>query len=180
VLCYLVATALAAAQLLTAAAAEGLRHQKLDYTFASTSGFPPENSLTTIAPMFFGGPQHYWGRWYFSETSLFVGASGLLLIAVALFDTDRRRELGCDLLLVALLLVLALGVYTPLFTPLYSFAPGFGYFRGWSKFIFPATLFLVLIIATGADTLFRRSRPAQQAALGGVFLGSVTIGSEQF
>ena len=183
-LCYLGATALGAAQLLPAAtmAAEGIRQQKLDYTFASRFSFPPENFLTTIAPAFFGGLRHaiYWGRFYFWEMSLFIGASGLVLIAVALFDRNRLRELSCDLVLIGLLLVLALGAYTPLFNPLYDFAPGFGHFRGWSKFIFPATLFLVLIIAAGADTLLRGSRPAPQVALGGVLLGFAAIGVGAF
>jgi hypothetical protein len=181
VFCYLGATALGAAQLLPGMveAAEGTRQQTLDYSFASMFGFPPENLLTTIAPTFFGGRTQsiYWGRSYFWEMSLFIGASGLLLIAVALFDKNRKlRELGCDLVLVGLLLVIALGVHTPLFKPLYDFVPGLGHFRGWSKFIFPAALFLVLLIATGADTLLRGDRP-RQAALTGVFLGFATSGA---
>jgi hypothetical protein len=79
--------------------------------------------------------------------SLFIGAVGPLLIAIALCDNGpKRRGVMLDLVIAGLLLVLALGIHTPVFDLLYGFAPGFGHFRGWSKFIFPATLFLVLVI----------------------------------
>ena len=44
--------------------------------------------------------------------------------------------------MVLLLLVLALGAHTPLFKFLYAWVPGFNRFRGNSKFLFLASLFL--------------------------------------
>jgi hypothetical protein len=167
--CYLAAIALGAAQLLAGLATEGIRHQKLDYGFAAMFGFPPENFLTIIAPGFFGnlGTPVYWGRCYLWEMSLFIGAAGLPLIAIALCDNGwRRRRAVLDLVIAGLLFVLALGVHTPLFDLLYGFAPGFGHFRGWSKFTFPATLFLVLVIATGTDFLLREKIPRTVAWMG--------------
>ena len=180
--CYLTAIALGAAQLLPglAASAEGIRQQKLDHDFAAMFGFPPENFLTMIAPGFFGnlGTPVYWGRCYLWEMSLFIGAVGPLMIVIALCDTGpKRRAVILDLAIAGLLLVLALGVHTPVFDLLYRFAPGFDRFRGWSKFIFPATLFLVLVIATGADFLLRRAKIPRPVAWVGLVAGLITGGA---
>jgi len=176
---YLAGIALGAAQLLPglAAAGEGVRQQKLDYDFAAGFSFPPENFLTVIAPGFFGSlaTPVYWGRWSLWEMSLFIGAVGPLLIAIALTASGSRR-VRSDLVVSGLLLVLALGVNTPLFNLLYAFAPGFGHFRSWSKFIFPATLFLVLAMATGADVLLRGDKPHRGIAWAGVLAGLVAGG----
>jgi len=172
--CYLAGAALGGAQLLPglAASTEGIRQQKLDYSFASMFSFPPENFLTLVAPGFFGnlGQPVYWGRCYLWEMTLFVGTASLPLIALACCDPKRRRQVWLDLTVVAVLLLLASGVHTPLFDPLYNFAPGFGHFRSWSKFIFQATLFLVLVIAVGADFLLRTKRSIPR-------LGWVSIGA---
>jgi hypothetical protein len=183
--CYLAAMSLGAAQLLPglAAAAEGIRRHNLDYSFAAMFGFPPENILTVIAPGFFGtllstnlpaglADPVYWGRCYLWEMSLFIGAAGPLLIAVALGrQNPQRRQVVLDLVVAAPLLVLALGAHTPMFALLYAFAPGFGHFRSWSKFIFPAALFLVLVVAAGADMLLRGKKPSRTVALGGILMG---------
>ncbi|MBV8532230.1 MAG: hypothetical protein JO207_00325 [Verrucomicrobia bacterium] len=177
--CYLTAFALGAAQLLAGLTTEGIRQRKLDYDFAAMFGFPPENFLTVIAPGFFGnlGMPVYWGRCDLWEMSLFIGAVGPLLIAIALCENGpRRRGVILDLVIAGLLLVLALGIHTPLFDLLYEFAPGFGYFRGWSKFIFPATLLLVLVVATGADFLLREKIPRTIAWLG-LVAGLITGGA---
>ena len=176
---YLLGAALAAVQLLPglAAASEGLRQQRLDVVVAGEFSFPPENLLTAVAPGFFGESiRHlYWGRWVYWEMSLFLGVSGLYLILVAAADPLNRRITRLDLGAAALLLVLALGSHTPLFRLLYEFGPGLGRFRGWSKFSFPAALFLVLTIGRGADALLRLRRPPLFLALAGCALGCAFV-----
>ena len=176
---YVAAALLGAGQLFTsyAASADSIRQQKLDYAFAAMFGFPPENFLTLIAPGFFGSIDQplYWGRCYFWEMSLFVGTASLLLLAVALADRTRRRQGWLDLAVAIPLLVLALGVHTPLFDLLYNYAPGFGHFRSWSKFIFQATLFLVLIIASGADAVLRGEQSDRRIAWAGIILGGILL-----
>ena len=177
VACYLAAALLSAAQLFPAidASSESIRQQKLDYAFAAMFGFPPENFLTLIAPGFFGslGQPVYWGRCYPWEMSLFVGTAGLVLLALAVCHRVRRRQAGLDLAVALPLIVLALGVHTPLFDSLYAYAPGFGHFRSWSKFIFPATLFLTLIIASGADLLLRGEKPNRRVGWASLVSGAV-------
>ena len=176
---YLFGGALAAAQLAPslAAAAESVRQHRLDPAFAGAFSFPPENLLTVIAPGFFGDPvRHlYWGRCYPWEMSLELGVSGLLLLAVAATEPSGRRAAWRDLGAAALLLLLALGRHGPLFRPLYEHVPGFDRFRGWSKFAFPASLFLVLAIGRGADALLRRRPPARLLAAAAIGLGGALL-----
>ncbi|HEX4140332.1 MAG TPA: hypothetical protein VHY09_08290 [Candidatus Methylacidiphilales bacterium] len=174
---YVAAAFLGAAQLLPsfAASVDSIRQQKLDYTFAAMFGFSPENFLTLIAPGFFGSIDTplYWGRCYFWEMSLFMGAASLLLLALALAVPARRRQGWLDMAVALPLLVLALGVHTPLFDLLYNYAPGFGHFRSWSKFIFPATLFLVMVIASGADAVLRGEKGGRRVGWAGIIAGAV-------
>jgi hypothetical protein len=175
---YVAAAALAAAQLIPglAATAEGLRGTRLSYAFAGQFSLPPENLLTAVAPGFFGDPiRHlYWGRCYPWEMSVFVGVSGVVLAAVALADPGRRKSAGLFVGIAALLLLPALGHNTPLFGPLYEFMPGFGRFRGWSKFTFPAIVFFTVATGIGADALLRRSLPGKAASLGILAAGFAT------
>jgi hypothetical protein len=99
------------------------------------------------------------------------------LIALACCDQRRRRQAYVDLAVAGMLLVLASGVHTPLFEPLYDFVPGFGHFRAWSKFIFPATLFLVMTTAAGADFLLREKGKVSRVAWGSLAAGIAAGGT---
>jgi hypothetical protein len=71
-----------------------------------------------------------------------------------------------ELLMVVISLVLALGAHTPIFNLLYHWAPGFNKFRGSSKFIFLAALFLAMLAAGGLDRILRRGGAPQTAVIG--------------
>lgn len=174
---YLGGMALAAVQLLPAfqAARETVRGVPLPFSFASMLPFPPENFVTLLAPQFFGEISAYWGRSYLWETSLFIGVSGLAFAFYALiFCRGESRWLPLAMVLVSLLL--ALGVHTPLYRLLYAGLPGFDKFRSVSKFIFLASLFLVLLAATGLDRMFRQQTIARSfivAVLSGAVLSGI-------
>ena len=167
---------LASVQLLPAiqTTRETTRGLQLPFNFASMVALPPENFITLLAPNFFGEVANYWGRWYLWETSLFIGVSGLALAVYAAIRCDRRIKLpALGIILVSLLL--ALGVYTPLFHFLYVWVPGFDRFRSISKFIFPASLFIILLAASGFDQLLR-GKTVGKAFVGAVFAGAVVLG----
>lgn len=149
--------ALAAGQLLAGlqATAECAR-SVLDYDTAKTFPFPPENLLTAVAPDFFGDLDnvHYWGRWLLWEDSLFVGVTALALAVYGAIAAERRAR-RFSVLMIGLALILALGFYTPLYRAFYLNLPGFGSFRGASKFIFLVGLFLAMLTAAGLDRLLR-------------------------
>jgi hypothetical protein len=152
------AAVLAAAQILPGieAGRDTLRGMGVPYDFAAMFSFPPENLITWVAPAFFGDVVHfpYWGRWYLWEMSLFVSVTGFLL-AVYAVAFRQGRERFILLAMVAILLLLAMGSYLPWFSLLQAWLPGFNLFRGVSKFVFQATLFVILLSAMGLDSLIR-------------------------
>ncbi|MGN6717275.1 MAG: hypothetical protein ACTHLX_07770, partial [Candidatus Binatia bacterium] len=167
---------LAAVQLLPAIQAthETTRGLRLPFSFASMVAFPPENFVTLLAPNVFGELAKYWGRWYLWETSLFIGVSGLALAVFAAIRCDLRIKMPA-LVIILVSLLFALGSYTPLFHFLYVWVPGFDRFRSVSKFIFPASLFIVLLAATGFDRLLR-GKTVGKAVVAAVFAGAIALG----
>jgi hypothetical protein len=168
------AVALTAIQTFTAVqeSSEMLRSGGLDYETAASFSFPPENLLTVFAPHFFGDMTKlpYWGSGYLWEMSLFVGVVAFTLaIGGAVYTEKRLRRFSVTMAVG--LLILALGAHTPLFTVLYRWFPGFDKFRGTSKFVFLASLFLSLLAGMGLDVIIRRQR-----APGALIAGSLAMG----
>ena len=124
---YLGAAAITAVQLFTAieTAREGIRATGVSYAFASMFSFPLENFLTLFAPNFFGNDitLPYWGRWYIWEMSIFIGITGVTLAIYGAFAKKIKAK-TVILYTTAILFVLAIGSYTPLFWILYNFVPG--------------------------------------------------------
>ncbi|MFP4039372.1 MAG: hypothetical protein ACLFS7_02420 [Desulfosudaceae bacterium] len=159
---YFIGAVLSAVQLSAgvAAAADSIRQGGVFYEFAAMFSFPPENLLTLVAPGFFGDMHQlpYWGRCYLWEANLFFGVTGLVLLLAGLGRTFRDRRLAWAVTALVLFL-LALGKHTPLFSLLYGHVPGFDWFRGSSKFVMPAFLFMIMLAAAGFDRLQTGRRP---------------------
>ena len=175
-----VAVGLSAVQLFEGfhVAGETVRSHGTSMAFAAVFSFPPENLATLLVPGFFGDINHfsYWGRFRLWEMSLFCGVVGFVLAIFGLVYGEPSRKRFCGGL-AAVLLVVALGANTPLFEPLYRYAPGFGRFRGWSKFVYPATLFFVVLAASGFDAMLRGRRLPGRGAAFAVIFGAVVLGS---
>lgn len=157
-------------------AQEGIRSSGLSLQYASTFSFPPENFLTLLAPSFFGDMTTipYWGRYYLWEMSLFIGVTGFFLSLYGMvYGPKQIRHYSGTM--VFLLLLLALGVHTPLFNLLYHYLPGFDRFRGTSKFIFPATLFLVMLSGIGLDSLIKNKTLSRVFIIAPLITGSIFI-----
>lgn len=175
---YPLGAALGAAQLLPgiAASRETIRSVPVPFSFAAMFGFPPENLLTLVAPFTFGDMQRvpYWGRCYLWEMCLFVGVVGAVLAGYGAWPTRgvrawlRQPATLVPVCMIALLLLLAFGNNTPLFSLLYHWVPGFGTFRGISKFIFQASLFIAVLAGAGFDRL-QHDRRAPAALVKAVF-----------
>ena len=153
---------------------ETTRGLRLPFQFASMLALPPENFVTLLAPGFFGEMAKYWGRWYLWETSLFIGLTGLAFVIYAAITCDRGTRWS-SLIVIVVSLLLALGVYTPLFGFLYAWVPGFDRFRSISKFIFLASLFSIMLAATGFDRLFRQKK-VETGFIAAVFTGAIGLG----
>ena len=174
---------IAAAQIIPSAqvAGESVRAGGTGYSMASQFSLPPENLLTLIVPGIFGNDVDlpYYGRWLWWETCVFVGPAALIL---AICGALRRRR---EALMVGILLVLALGSYTPVFSLLYHFLPGFANFRAANRFSLLAILFLAMLAATGWDQI-SLTRPPRwlwltAAALAAVLgIGAITASASEF
>lgn len=138
---------------------ECVRAGGVDYKFASVFSYPPECFITFLSPDFFGDMVNfkYWGRCYLWETSIFIGITGLVLaIYGAIYGLNKNKKVFS--LMVVIFLIFALGSYTPLFKIFYYCIPLFNKFRGTSKFIFQASLFLIMLSGTGFDTIIRSGK----------------------
>lgn len=148
--------------------------------FASSFSLPPLNLLTCAVPGLLGDRLtfYYIGRWYFWETSIYIGATGT---ALAIYGACCGRHPGrrTAIAMTGILLLLALGGYTPLFPFLYHYIPGFHMLRGMSKFAFPAALFMAQLVAIGIDTLqtkpLRLTGAAAATAAGGAALLAIAL-----
>ncbi|MDR3707689.1 MAG: hypothetical protein P4L33_05275 [Capsulimonadaceae bacterium] len=152
------ASLLTAVQLLTGvqASSEGVRSGAASFKFVSQYSFPPENLLTTIAPLTLGDLTHvmYWGRWEYWEAAGFIGIAALTMaIAGWRFVRSPRRGLWTTMSLA--LIVMALGKYTPLLHLLYLTVPGIAKFRAHDRFFYEATIFIALLSGAGLDALLR-------------------------
>ncbi|MCE5340289.1 MAG: DUF2079 domain-containing protein [Planctomycetaceae bacterium] len=145
----------------------------LGFNFAAFFSFPPENLLTLIAPNFFGSisDNSYWGRCYLWEMSLFFSVTGFVLaIYGQVYGSGSQRRYCMTLIIV--LFILAMGAHTPLLKFLYNFVPGFDKFRGNSKFIFPMTVFAVMLSGIGLHRLITlNSKPCLRWIIGIGFAG---------
>ena len=177
---YLGAAALTAVQLLAGlqAAGESVRGSGTPYAFAAMFSFPPENFLTLLVPALFGSVSNYWGRWFLWEMSLFISVTGLVL---ALYGAvcGKRDVRVFSVSMVLILSILALGAYTPLFSLLYRFVPGFNVLRANAKFIFLVAMFAVMLSGVGLDDLLNNPRWRRRLSLivgiAGLLVGAVGL-----
>lgn len=176
---YAGAAALSAVQLMTGLQAVGemTRGVGSQFHFARTFPLAPESLLTALMPGVFGDMLGlpYFGRWHLWEGSLFVGVAGLVLAALGAAERDSRGRRP-ELVMVCAALFLALGVHAPLYDVLYAYLPGYSMFRGTSKFIFLAGLFLAALAGAGLDRLERRRGWPVAAAAAAGLLGALLTG----
>jgi len=155
---------------------QSVRGAGVPYEFARRYSLPPENLVTLVAPGFFGDghPASYWGKASLWEMNGFLGVCSLLLAIYGVFFGSRESGRFVFASLVLILLVLALGANTPLHEPLFQLLPGFASFRGSSKFLFPAALFLTALTTIGIDAILRQPRRAP-AFLFGLIVVSIAL-----
>jgi hypothetical protein len=187
---------LMAVQLLTSwqASKETARSSALSFKFVAMCSFPPENFLTLLVPFLFGDDHKvaYWGRWYLWEVVFFLGISGIWLALWGMWgrvSPEEKRGRATRWIFIgatAILVILALGKYTPLLRFLYEHVPVFGSFRSSARALFQASIFICALAALGLNSLLRTpltneaprgtlKRHALGAILGGVFLTLVGL-----
>jgi hypothetical protein len=155
------------------AAAESIRAGGMSFTAAKAYSLPPENLLTLLIPGFFGDAAHvdYYGRWYWWETCIFIGPAALALAALGVAARGGRGLA----ILAGIMLLAALGGYTPLFYVLYHGLPGFSDFRAPARFGLLGLLALAALAALGWDR-FVGGRLRRKLAAGSLCVLGVALG----
>jgi hypothetical protein len=139
------------------AAAISTRGAGVPLEFATSFSFPGVNLMMLLAPHVYGGDPTatYWGRWLFWEVSLYIGVVAIVLAA---YGASRIRTYWYFAPVAAVLLLIALGRYAPLFKLLHGALPGFDSFRGPARFLTPVSLLLAMLAGAGADRLLDMPR----------------------
>jgi hypothetical protein len=170
--------ALAAAQLLPTLQLSGLavRSGGLPYSEAASFSLKPTLVFKAFLPPLLWAPP-------FSEYVAYVGLVGLALAALGAWAVVRRRRLGVEALVLALLgPFLALGAYNPAYWLLYKLVPGFDLFRAPARWLLLYAFGAALLAGAGFEALPRvlarlpgRVRPSSGRRLWAWHLGAILL-----
>ncbi|MCC6698899.1 MAG: hypothetical protein IT365_24965 [Candidatus Hydrogenedentes bacterium] len=133
---------------------ESVRGGGIPYYYAASYSLPPENLMTFLVPGVFGNEHHakYFARNHFWETSAFLGITTLFFVLYGALRAPRARR-RVLLPLMAALLILALGKYTPVHAFLYEWIPGFNSLRAMCRFTMYFAMFASLLAGEGIQSL---------------------------
>jgi hypothetical protein len=172
---YAMGAALAAAQVIPglAVAAESQRAGNIPFSLATAFSIPPENLLTLVTPQIFGDGVHaeIFSRWSITETSLFIGTSGVVLALLTVCSRPARRDLSLAVIAAAFL-ILSLGRYTPIFRVMLHVIPALDHLRAPARFSFVFGMAASMLAARGFDQLPGILRRKQFV---GILLGAAVL-----
>lgn len=174
-------------------AAESSRAGGVSYDFAAFGSAPPEALGTFISPHLFGSPsvrnlhdnlisaetpilkryEHIRQNLYW-EVLVYCGAGALVLALYGAIRGERRQQ-KYSRVMVLILIVLALGSFTPFFQLLYNYLPGYGSFRVTGRFNVLIALHIGMLAAIGLDASVRQIRDGRLVARGLLGLALIVI-----
>jgi len=113
----------------------------VDYEFAMSNSYPPENFITFLAPSFFGNmvDSRYWGRWYLWEFLTYFSIPVLIIFLTSV--CIKNRAVRTWLFVAIACVIMILGKYAFYYQWLYEYIPGVNMFRG------PGRMAIVLVPA---------------------------------
>ncbi|NLE44950.1 MAG: YfhO family protein [Chloroflexi bacterium] len=140
------------------------RANGVNYDLAMTYSFWPWRLLTLFAPDLFGNPSRgdFWGYATYWEDAGYIGLLPLLL-ALSLVVSVLRRcsipegstpgsgQVGFWVGGAAISILLAMGIYTPVFPFLFRYVPTFNLFQSPARWLAVTTVGLSALAALGAD-----------------------------
>lgn len=136
--------------------------------------FPPAMLVDFLSPAFHGqGPDGFWPSWNAVESG-YVGTVALCLALLGLLGGLRRRPTWFFFSLGALVFVLALGHYGPLYPPLSNSSP---FIASWkpARLIFIISFVLAVLAAQGMEYLQSGRRRPTLFWAAGLILGSLVL-----
>jgi len=139
------------------AALESTRGLSLPIEFANMGSMTPGDVGGLLTPGFFGSWDRFWGGGLYWEGALFMSVTGLVLALFGLWKSRHPQKwllLGLSILLI----FVAVGKRSFLYTLCFQIVPYFGNFRGPGKINIFITLFLAALAALGMDEAIKNPR----------------------
>ncbi|MBN1219216.1 MAG: YfhO family protein [Anaerolineae bacterium] len=149
------ATGLAASQLLPTAELSSLSIRSHGLTFREAVAFsvPPSTLHYTLLPPLSLDLSQIWGE-TFGERVAYVGVSGLILTLLGALHSIWQREARRFVFIAACGLILSLGMYTgPFYLILYYLVPGFNLFRVPARWLLLYGFGVAVLAGYGCNTL---------------------------
>ncbi len=181
--------------LMTALLSAESNRPEIDVVGAGRGSLHPALMLTWLAPDLFGSSGEmadYWGppslTWQGTDLfiaqnvgQLYIGAAPILLLLVGLVSGVLwAREIRAFSVAAALMLVYALGWYTPLFRVMHAVLPGVDFYRRPADAVFEIGLLTAILAGYTAHRLFTYTLPqlsrARMAGVAGVVLAGLAAG----
>ncbi|MFX1555522.1 MAG: YfhO family protein, partial [Promethearchaeota archaeon] len=154
-----------------------IRGAGLSYRQAVSFSLQPGMLPRSLLPSFGNTP--------FSEYVAYTGIIPLLLALLGVWRRGRKQQAPFFIALSALGLLLALGVYNPLYYVLYRVLPGFGLFRAPARWLYLYALGMAVLAGLGVEELASLSRAASMSwkrvgvgALSGILFALVLVFSK--
>jgi len=127
------------------------------WEYATSYAIPPEHIVDWVVPEFTGILQAYWGSNFFKLHSEYVGAAALVLAAVGIAGTERRRFIWFLGGAWVLFVLVCLGGHTPFYRLWYAIVPGVKVTRAPGMAFFIPTFVTAVLAAFGVERLERRA-----------------------
>jgi hypothetical protein len=127
-----------------------IRGTGLSYRQAASFSLHPGILPSSLLPSF--------GETPFSEYVAYTGIIPLLLALLGIWRRGRKQQAPFFIALSALGLVLALGIYNPLYYVLYRLVPGFSLFRVPARWLYLYALGMAVLAGLGVEELTSISR----------------------
>jgi hypothetical protein len=134
-----------------------IRGDGLSKEFASSFSLHPYQLISVFFPFFFGFGETYWGKGNFIEDSLYAGIFPIFFCGYALLRKKNKYVLPILTLLV-ISLIYSFGKYTPVWSVLYYYIPGFNLFRTPARILFIYTFSLSILSGIGLDLLMKEKK----------------------
>jgi membrane protein YfhO len=178
---------LSSAQLLPGYECSGfsVRGGGMDFKDAIKSSYPPGELLEMILPRYTGdsirgGLGTYFGEWGERLVSDYLGMAVIILGLIGMTVSKRMLKLFFSGIMLVSIIV-ACGVYSPIFKLMYEYIPGMKFFRSPATVMFMISLSAAIMAAFGLEEFLERCREKTEAvkrkklltlvaALAGVFL----------
>lgn len=169
-----IAIGIAAIQLIPTAEylLQSQRATAVDYQYAANYSFWPWHLLTLVVPWFFGTPASgdYWYAAYYWEDAIYIGLLPLILAIAASISllkkraptwidgpsaSSLRRTIILFLIMLPVVILIALGSFTPIYPFLYRYLPTFSMFQAPTRWMILVVLALSILAGIGVQLWHR-------------------------